>query len=282
MASFLEQIVLGIFQGVVEWLPFSSEGILLFIKTVIFNHSEINLEAFIREALYLHFGTFFAALIYFWSDVKTLFKGAFNYKHTDIITKKTIDFLLISTLISGGLFLFGYFLLELLKINLSLSTEMTLTSQILLFLLGGFLIITGITQIKSSKKGIRQIYHLKPKDSIFAGFMQSLAAFPGLSRSGLTVSSLLFRRIDETVALKLSFLMSLPVILMLNIVSLVRGGGMELAGSFIWGFLASFIVGYLTIGGLMKLSKRVKFGGFVIIVAVLVIISGIVLPYLGT
>ena len=282
MVSFLEQIVLGIFQGIVEWLPFSSEGILLFIKTVIFKHSSINLEAFVREALYLHFGTFFAALIYFWKDVKDLIKGVFEYKNTDIITKKSIDFIFIATLISGGLFLFGYFLLELLKINLSLGTEFTLTSQILLFIVGGFLIITGITQIKSSKRGIRQIYQLKPKDGFFAGFMQSLAAFPGLSRSGLTVSSLLFRRVNETVALKLSFLMSLPVILIMNIVSLFRSGGAELAGSFIWGFLASFLFGYLTIGGLMKLSKRVKFGGFVIIVAVLVIISGIVLPYLGT
>lgn len=277
----LEQLVLGIFQGIVEWLPFSSEGILLFIKTVIFNESEINLELFIREALYLHFGTFFAALIYFWKDVKELFRGALNYKSTDIITRKTINFLFISTLISGGLFLFGYFLLELLKINLSLSTEFTLTSQILLFVLGGFLIITGVTQIKSSKRGIRQIYHLKPKDGLFAGFMQSLAAFPGLSRSGLTVSSLLFRRVDETVALKLSFLMSLPVILILNLVSLFRGGGMELAEGFVWGFLASFLFGYLTIGGLMKLSRRIKFGGFVIIVAILVILSGIILPYLN-
>jgi len=277
----LEQIILGIFQGIVEWLPFSSEGILLFIKTVIFNESEINLETFVREALYLHFGTFFAALIYFWKDVKDLFKGAFNYKNTDIMTKKSIDFIVIATLISGGLFLFGYFLLELLKINLSLSTEFTITSQIVLFVVGGFLIITGVTQIKSSKKGIRQIYHLKPKDSMFAGFMQALAAFPGLSRSGLTVSSLLFRRVNETVALKLSFLMSLPVVFILNIVSLFRAGGMELAEGFFWGFLASFLFGYLTIGGLMKLSRRVKFGGFVIIIAILVILSGIILPYLN-
>ncbi|MCH7902465.1 undecaprenyl-diphosphate phosphatase, partial [archaeon] len=57
-----QQIILGIIQGVTEWIPVSSEGFLLFATTNFFG--EINIDLFLRQALFLHFGTFFAALIY--------------------------------------------------------------------------------------------------------------------------------------------------------------------------------------------------------------------------
>ncbi len=280
MVSFLEQIVLGFFQGIVEWLPFSSEGVLLFVKSVFFNQDSIKMELFLRQALFLHLGTFFAALIYFWKDVKSLCREAFHYKKTDIHSKKTIDFLVTATIVTaiiGGLLFFA-------AIYLDKVTEAVLTSRIVALLVGGLLLINGFTQLKVSRKGIRQILHLNKKDGLFAGFMQGLAAFPGLSRSGLTISSMLFRRINETTALKLSFLMSLPVILIGNTASVLFQNPdlgistLQIMSGMIFGFIASFIFGYLTIHMLMKLSKRIRFGWFVILMASLIILSGILIP----
>lgn len=265
-----EQLVLGIFQGIVEWLPFSSEGVLLFVKAVFFNKTQVNMELFIRQALFLHLGTFFAALIYFWKDIKELAKGVKHYDKADFETKKTLDFLVIATIVSG---IVG---LAALKIMDFINTEFLLTSKIVAFLVGGLLLFNGFMQLKASRSGIRKIFHLKDTDSLFAGFMQGLASFPGLSRSGLTISALLFRRVDETTALRLSFLMSLPIILIGNIV--LNLSDFQFVGSMIWGFITAFVFGYITIHGLMKLARRIRFGWFVIIMATLIILSGIFVP----
>jgi undecaprenyl-diphosphatase len=263
MVEFFQQMVLGIIQGIVEWIPFSSEGVLFYVSSNVFKMTDVN--DMLRIALFLHFGTFFAALIYFWSDVKSLVKGMFHYKKVDLETRKILDFILVSTLISGFV---GLAFLQFLKF---VSTELMLTSKIITFIIGIALIVTGYFQIKVSKRGTRTIYHLKRGDAILLGFMQGLAALPGFSRSGLTISGLLFRRINDTQALRLSFLMSLPIILVGNI--LLNFGDFQFVGSMLWGFLFAFVFGYATIKGMMILSKKVKFGYFVMIIAVLVMLS---------
>ena len=137
-----QQIILGIIQGITEWIPISSEGFLLFVITNFFG--EVNLNLFLRQALFLHLGTFFAALIYFRKEVKQLAKGAMNYKNSDPETKRTLRFLFIATLISGvvGLAILNF--LDLVEIN-----KLPLTSASINFLIGFLLIITGILQIKS-------------------------------------------------------------------------------------------------------------------------------------
>lgn len=263
MVAFFQQFILGMVQGIVEWIPFSSEGVLFFVASNFFD--ETSVDVLLRQALLLHLGTFFAALIYFWKDVKVLVKGLFNYKQSDLETKKTLDFLIVATLISGFV---GLAFLQFLNF---VSGNFVLTSRIITFFIGGLLIVTGFLQIKASRRGIRTIYHLNRGDSVFLGFMQGLAALPGFSRSGLTVSALLFRRINDTTALKLSFLMSLPIILLGNI--LLNWGEISLATGMLWGVLFAFVFGLATIHGLMTLSKKVKFGYFVIIIAILLILS---------
>ena len=97
--EFFQQIILGIIQGITEWIPISSEGFLLLVSSNFFGGVEI--ELFLRQALFLHLGTFFAALIYFRKEVKELIKGAVNYKSSDPETKRTLKFLFIATIISG-------------------------------------------------------------------------------------------------------------------------------------------------------------------------------------
>ena len=262
-----QQIILGIIQGITEWIPVSSEGFLLFVTSNFFG--EIELDLFLRQALFLHLGTFFAALVYFRKEIKELLKGAMNYSNSDPETKRTLRFLIITTLISGvvGLAILNF--LDLVKIQ-----EVPFTSASINFLIGFFLILTGIFQIKARSAGYRKEYHLKDKDSFILGVAQGVAAIPGLSRSGLTVSSLLFRGFDETTALRLSFIMSLPIILIANLVLNIHD--FVFLKSMIFGFLFSFIFGLGTIHLLMMFSRRVKFGHFVITFGVLAIIAGIV------
>jgi len=264
MVAFLHQVILGIVQGIVEWLPFSSEGVLLLVNTYLFG--SIDMELFLRQALFLHLGTFFAALIYFRKDVKELLIGLRHYKTTDVTTKRFLNFLIIATIVSGivGMAIF----------NLSevLNTKFILTSKILTIGVGLLLLVTGLLQLRSTRSGIRSIYHLNTTDSIFTGFMQGLAVLPGFSRSGFTISSLLFRNVNETTAIKISFIMSLPIVLIANIILNFRD--LAFIGSMIWGLIFAFIFGLITIHLLMKFSEKVKFGWFVIFIAIMLIIAG--------
>lgn len=262
-----QQLILGIIQGIFEWLPVSSEGFLLLVKSNFFN--EININLFLRQALFLHLGTFFAALIYFRKEVKQLIKGTINYKHTDPETKRTVRFLFITTIITSivGLAILNF--MKLVKIQ-----ELPLTSVSVNLFIGVLLIVTGILQIKSSSAGYRREYQLKDKDSIFLGVAQGIATLPGLSRSGLTISSLLFRNFNETTALRLSFIMSLPIVFLANLV--LNFKDVVFMKSMFFAFLIAFIFGLLTIHLLMKLSEKIKFGSFVIFFGVLAILAGIV------
>jgi len=256
-----QQIILGIIQGITEWLPISSSGILALVMSNFFEITDLG--ALIRIALFLHLGTFFAALIYFRKDVVKLIKTLFNYKRSDDETQKIFNFILITTIITGIL---GLLILKLLS-NINLE----LTGKTISFVVGFFLLITGIFQIKVRTRGLRKEANLKKNDSLLLGIAQGLSSLPGLSRSGITISALLLKKFDDTSALRLSFLMSLPVVLFGNL--LLNLNGFTLTSATIYGLLASFIFGLLTIHALMSLSKRINFGWFVLVFAVLLMAS---------
>jgi len=261
-----QQIVLGILQGIMEWIPISSEGVLFLVNSNFFHGADVNL--FIRQALFLHLGTFFSALIYFRKDVKELIGGFFNYLHTSTEIKKSLKFFIIATLISGIL---GLAILKILEF--SDITKIPFTSTSVNIFIGLLLIVTGTLQLKASSAGYRRVLHLNNKDGVFLGVLQGFAALPGLSRSGLTISGLLFRNFDETVALRLSFLMSLPIVLLGNI--LLNISDIVFVKEMFFGFIFSFIFGLLTIQLLMTFSRKVKFGFFAITFGFLTILAGI-------
>ena len=258
-----KSIILGAVQGLAEWLPISSEGLILLTNIKFFGGGE--LTDMIKQALFLHLGTFLAALIYFRSDVVKLVKTLFSYSSSDTETKKIFNFLFLATLISGIL---GFILLELLG-NLESSIE--LTGKVVTLIIGLLLLVTGIMQIRSSDFGLREAVDLKLKDSILLGLVQGLASLPGFSRSGLTVSTLLLRKFEKAAALRLSFLLSLPVVLVGNIVLNFERFSVRIED--ILGLISSFVVGILTIHLLLNLAKRINFGYFVMIFGVLAIIS---------
>lgn len=259
--NIIQYLILGIVQGITEWLPISSSGMSALVMSNFYGITDVNF--ILRSLLFLHLGTFFAAFAYFFHDVKSLTKSFFRYKKAKSHTKKTIWFLTIATIISA---IIGYVILVFLTdINLEI-TGKTITLVVSLLLL-----ITGFVQLKPSKKGFKTEKDLKKKDSFILGIAQGLAALPGISRSGMTVSSLMIRKFNDTTALRLSFLMSLPIILIGNIFLNVKD--MAITTAAIFGMIVAFIFGFFTIHFLMKLSKRINFAWFVIIFAVLMILS---------
>ena len=206
-------------------------------------------------------------MIYFRKDVIHLIKTLFTYKYQDEPSKKTLKFLIIATLISGVLGLI--FVLTL----YSFESQLGLTGKTITAFVGVLLLFTGIIQIKIKEKGLRKEREIKNSDSVLLGFVQGLSSLPGISRSGITISALLLRKFDDTTALRLSFLMSLPIVLLGNIF-LNLPDFMKIASSTsLYGLLASFVFGILTIHGLMRVSRKINFGWFVLIFALVMLVS---------
>ncbi len=249
----LEGIILGIVQGVTEWLPVSSSGVLTLIGLRFFGS---DLSTSVSMALFLHIGTFLSALVYFWRDVVFILKRK---------NKKVFNFLIISTIVTGVVGLPVNFLFY--------KTYNSLAAGGVVAFIGLFLIITGITQLKKPNNNLRTKRDINNKDAMITGVFQGIAVLPGFSRSGLTVASLLFRKIQDTDALKLSFLMSLPVVLGGNIILNIVNDGMVFDITSLVALLTAFIVGILTIDFLIKISRKINFGLFVIGFGILTLVS---------
>ena len=270
-----EQILLGTIQGVVEWLPVSSEGILFLVKSNIWGENE--LKSLLETALLLHLGTFLAALVYFRKRVWALVRALIHYRTATEDNRRILVFLLIATLISGTL---GYGMVVLME---GFSGGMDITSDVITLGIGILLLITAILQYRAQKGNREEVLYknslkeysgIKKRDGILLGVVQSFAALPGLSRSGLTVSALLLRKFDDNIALELSFLLSLPIVLGGNI---VLNWDKLSVSPLAWAGLAfSFVFGLLTIDLLLRLARKVNFAHFVLFFGVLTIIAGVI------
>ncbi len=261
----IESLIFGIIQGIAEWLPVSSEGAIILVKKAFF-HDTSTLDIIIKQVLFLHLGTFLAALVYFRKDVYILWNALLNMKHAPEREKKVLLFLLTAMIISG---LLGGTLITFL---IYLEKALAGTTKWLILGVGGLLFITAFLQLRIKKGGVRQSTDLRLTDSIIVGIAQGFAVLPGLSRSGLTVAALLLRKITETEALRLSFLLSLPIVLAGNIIL-----NFSMIGNFrlesLVGMLSAFIFGLLTIHILLKVAQKMQFGYFVLFFAILTIIS---------
>jgi len=258
-----ESIILGITQGIAEWLPISSEGIITLIKVNIFK--ETGIREIIQLALFLHLGTFFAVLIYLRKEVASLFRSFLKYRSANNNDKLVIKFLIISTFISG---LIGF---SLLKLLVNFESSLQFSGKLITIVIGLLLLVTAFLQLKKKGETYKTFKDIKPIDGILLGLAQGLAVLPGLSRSGLTISALLLRKFNDTYALKLSFLMSLPIVLIANILLNIKY--ITVSASMLAGFIFSFVAGILSIHILLSLAKKINFGYFVLIFGVLMIIS---------
>jgi undecaprenyl-diphosphatase len=258
----IESIILGTIQGIFEWLPISSQGNLVLLMV---GFLDIGFKTALNYAIFLHFGTFLAVLIYFWEDVIQIIKRLKKYRpRFDDEDDALISFLIISTILTG---IIGYPIFKLIA-------DFNFRGEIFLGLVGLALIFTGVLQKYANKKKKRKENKLTLKDSILFGILQGLALIPGVSRSGITVSAFLLRGYHPRRSLRLSFLMSIPVLFVGSIfLPIVEGfpDGIEPA-NLILGLIFAFIFGLITIKILLEIARKVKFWLFCVIIGLLALL----------
>lgn len=263
MNTFGNALALGSLQGIFEWLPVSSEGIIALAYSAF---SSASLSDIVSFALFLHLGTFFAALVYFHAEVATLIRGLFSFQSADTATRQTLLFISIATLISGSI---GYTLLSLIK---KAEDLFTVSGTIITGIVALALFITAGLQFIRPKHTYRTEEDIHIRDGVVLGILQGFAVIPGISRSGITVSGLLLSRVREETALTLSFLLSLPIVLAGNVLL-----NWELFANFsatlFTALIASFAFGLATIHILLHVARIIPFRWFVLAFAVLTLVS---------
>ena len=261
----LEGIILGLLQGIAEWLPISSEGVIT-LAEVYLSDGRTSLTQSIHLALFLHLGTFLSALIYFRRRVGELLAPLIRIEFYQSLELRNIfRFLVVSTVISGGL---GFAILKGIE---RVESELALTGKLIMFLVGLLLLVTAFLQRFASREGLRGFEEITWKDALVLGLAQAMAVFPGLSRSGLTVSALLLLRVREDVSLELSFLMSLPIVFLGNVI--LNAHFFTFSYITVLGLFTSFLAGLITIHYLLKLARAVDFSYFVLFFAFLTFIA---------
>ena len=256
----IHALILGIIQGLTEFLPVSSSAHLN-VFPWIFGWESIS-DSF---DVALHFGTLLAISIFFFKDWINLIKGGFNkvFKKEDSLDGKIFWYLVIATIPAGIISLILDKLSEKL-IGGNLNLEMGLIAVAL--------IVMGIILYIVDKKSASKIdyEHISLKQAIIIGISQALAAaFPGVSRSGITMTVARSLKVDRESAAKFSFLLATPIIAAAVLVNIT-----EFAFSipFFVGILASFVVGLFIIKFLMNYLKKGSFKIFVIYRIIFVII----------
>ena len=238
--SILQALILGLVQGVAEFLPISSSGHLVLLQKL-FGFDMEN-PAFFTFDIVVHVGSLLAILIAFWQDIWALIRNPFS-KMTGLLIVGTVP------VVVAGFFFRGF--IEALRTGIWLAAAFTVT---------GFLLLAADKFTKFTKEE-RDITYL---DALFVGCLQALALPPGISRSGTTITGALARGINREAAAKFSFMLAIIAIAgagTLEAFQLMRG---ELAIDYISfapmavGFGVSLVVGYFSIKLLLKLIKSTK------------------------
>lgn len=255
--NLIQAILMGIVQGLSEFLPISSSAHLVFTSNFykVFKGIEIvqqsNEEVFFD--IMLHFGTLIAVLIFFRKEIlsilKALIKAIKTKDYTDQEAKIGI-FIILGTLITIALALPLHDIAEMLVYSPSI--------------VGGLLVITGIVLFVSeyiSKNVVAQKEKVDLKSSILIAIAQGLAVLPGFSRSGWTIATGLFTGLDRVTAAKYSFLLSIPIILGASMVYPFIKIDFHEALTYNWlaialGTIVSGLVGYLCIKYFLKFVSK--------------------------
>ncbi len=259
-------IVLGIIQGATEFLPVSSSGNLV-IYPAIFKWGTPTLSF----VMALHMGTFFAVLFYYIKDVWRLILAFFNtFKKRKTKEEKAyvrLFWMLFIALIPAGIV--GVLFAD--KIGDVFSEPHTVS--IFLFITAGILILSSIDFRKQWDK----IENIRLKHALSVGFIQIAALFPGISRSGSTIAGGVFSGLNREDAARFSFLLSIPTIGgagLLEIKSALNSSISNVShAALFWGFIASFVVGFLSIGFFFRIIKKTKFYYFAIYCIILGLIG---------
>jgi len=242
--EYIESIILGVVQGLTEFLPISSSGHLEISKAIIGN--EISGKESLLFTIVLHFATALSTLFFFRKDISKIILGLFDSNNKD--SKNFSISILISMVpaVFVGLF-FEEFINSFFDGNLILVGCMLYITAILLYL-------SDIIKLKKNE--------ITLKNSFIIGLAQAIAIFPGISRSGATIATSVMLGIDREKAARFSFIMVIPLIFGSMFKSIIDNGGLTFTNfnliSVLLGFVSAFITGLLACKWMISLVKKSK------------------------
>ncbi len=256
--GWFEAVILGVIQGLTEFLPVSSSGHLEIAK-FIFGGNTLPAQSMLMTVV-LHGATALSTLVVFRKEVMQIFKGLFQFKWNE----ETIFSLKIIISMIPAVFV-GLYYNDLL--------ESMFDGQLLL--VGAMLLVTAVLLIfadraKTTEKKVSYF------DAVIIGVAQAIAILPGISRSGATISTSVLLKIDRSKAARFSFLMVVPLILG-KMAQDILSGEISVDSSMVFplslGFIMAFITGVLACTWMIKLVKNAKLSYFGIYCAIVGLIT---------
>ena len=258
--SLLSSILLGLIQGVAEFLPISSSGHLAIAEHLLGMSGASDIPEFFD--VLLHLGTLLAVFVAYWDDIRDMilefFRGVIDLAHRSTPTPVPPARRLILLIIVGTLPLFV--ILPVKDLVEGLADNMCFVA--------GALIVTGFLLFASDrvKKGRKTEKSATMVDVLLVGVAQAIATCPGISRSGTTITAGCFVGFERKFAVRFSFLLSIPAILGANILSLKDA----VEAGIVWGEVPTYLVGvavaalvgYACIRLLKMIADKGKFGSF--------------------
>ncbi len=248
--SIFEAFILGLVQGLGEFLPISSSGHLILLRDIMGIEGD-----FLMFDIMLHVATLFAVLIVFFKDILALFKPPF----------KTIGLLILASIpavITG--FLYKY---------LEISIFENAKYLCFMFLISAILMLAAEFISKKIKEPKEEI---TLKTALFMGAMQSVAVFPGITRSGSTIFGGIAAKTERSKVAKFSFFMSLPIIAGAAIVELIGGGGASVSVEwycYLIGMATAFVSGLLAIKLMLRIIGSANFKWFALYLFILSLVT---------
>ncbi|MHA2423976.1 MAG: undecaprenyl-diphosphate phosphatase [Candidatus Thorarchaeota archaeon] len=256
----LWQIIVALIQGLVEWLPISSEGqAVLFV----YNFSSVPPESLLTLVVWLHLGTAIAVIVRYPRTIVDV-----------VMIKDRVLFrqLLIATICTAVTAIPLYFVVK--------ESLILLNGEIINILVGILLLVTAIVLYLPTRANKAETEIVETSDRVAAvtGLVQGFSVFPGLSRSGVTVSALLMQRVDKETALKFSFLMSVPAVLGIFALEMIIGDVIVPTISILDLIIIEiivFVVGLASMEFLLRLARKVSFWKLCLLLALIAIVFGI-------
>lgn len=274
--SYFESVVLGLVQGLAEFLPISSSGHLALLQQF-FGIEEDNVLLF---AVLLHVGTLISVFIVYWKDIwellvelvltiKDLFTGK-GLRLDERPVRKLGVMIIVATIPTGIMgVLFNDFFNSLYNSVVPIGVGLIIT---------GFLLVIA-ERMGDSNRGIKQMNY---RNALFIGFVQGVAICPGISRSGSTLFGSLICNLDRKFAVKFVFLISIPSILgsaVMEAPTAIKAGmDMSQLGPVLVGMAVAAVSGLIAIKSMIKIvsSKKLSyFSYYVWIVGLAVVLYGI-------
>ena len=259
--TYFMSILMGIIQGVAEFLPISSSGHLALFQT--FFGMENMEEQYMFFTVLLHFGTLISVCMVYWRDIVDMIREFFlgiaalaGRKDTGVAPPPARRMVMLIIIATVPLFVM-VFLQD--AVNQLFSNSIMVSCALL---------ATGFILFFSDRmaRGHKTAKNATVADALIVGCGQALAVIPGLSRSGTTISVGMMRGFDRAFAVRFSFLMSLPAVLGANVLeikdALASNFPIEELPMYLVGVAVSAVVGYFAIRLVKSLSDKGKFGKF--------------------